>query len=78
MVHAAVNRDNLWLMETPQIFLSNLLIDAYTRVTQSGARVSDEVSAMELINHPVKLVANATTNLKITYPADIKQAIKLL
>ena len=78
MVHAAVNRDNLWLMETPQIFLSNLLIDAYTQVTQSGARVTDEVSAMELINHPVKLVANATTNLKITYPADIKQAIKLL
>jgi len=78
MVHSAVSRDNLWLMETPQFFSSNLLTDAYTQVAKSGARVTDEVSAMELINQPVKLVANTTANPKITYPADISQAIKLL
>ena len=78
MVSAAVSRDDLWLMETPQIFKASLLVKAYQQVLQSGARVTDEVSAMELIGQPVQLVANDSANPKITYPADIKQAEKFL
>jgi len=76
MVSESVSRDDLWLMETPQIFHSSLLIRAYEQVAKSGARVTDEVSAMELIDQPVKLVANDGVNPKITYPADIEQALK--
>ena len=78
MVNEAVSRDDLWLMETPQIFLSNLLNQAYTKITDSGISVTDEVSAMELINQPVRLVANLSANPKITYPTDIQQTEKLL
>lgn len=78
MVTAAVSRDDLWLMETPQIFKADLLVSAYKNVHQSGARVTDEVSAMELIEQPVYLVANASANPKITFPADIQQAEKYI
>ncbi|MBK1829763.1 2-C-methyl-D-erythritol 4-phosphate cytidylyltransferase [Verrucomicrobiaceae bacterium R5-34] len=78
MVSAAVSRDDLWLMETPQIFQAELLFKAYRQVQESGARVTDEVSAMELIGQPVKLVTNDSANPKITYPADIEQAQKHL
>lgn len=74
----SVCRDDLWLMETPQIFRADLLLKAYQQVAESGARVTDEVSAMELINQSVTLVANDTANPKITYPADIEQVQKLL
>lgn len=77
-VTEAVCRDNLWLMETPQIFRAELLARAYRQVQRSGARVTDEVSAMELIGQPVHLVANETANPKITYPPDIDQAERLL
>ena len=71
-------RDNLWLMETPQIFKAELLIEAYDLVQKNGQRVTDEVSAMELIQCPTRLVANEDPNLKITYPEDIALAEKMI
>lgn len=74
----SISRDNLWLMETPQIFKTNLLIDAYRVVHKKGERVTDEVSALELSGHPTYLVKNTTPNPKITYPQDIEQAEKMI
>ena len=74
----SVCRDNLWLMETPQIFKAELLTDAYRVVQLKGERVTDEVSAMELTGYFTTLVANAGPNPKITYPQDIDQAEKFI
>ena len=73
-VTESVCRDDLWLMETPQIFRADLLTDAYGVVQLKGERVTDEVSAMELIGHHTYLVSNPGPNPKITYPQDIEQA----
>jgi len=78
MVTEAVSRDDLWLMETPQIFRAELLLEAYRVVQLKGERVTDEVSAMELIGHPTYLVSNPGPNPKITYPQDIEQAERFL
>jgi 2-C-methyl-D-erythritol 4-phosphate cytidylyltransferase len=74
----SICRDHLWLMETPQIFRTDLLNQAYQLVQQNGQRVTDEVSAMELIEVHTHLVANREPNLKITYPEDIQLAEKLI
>lgn len=74
----ALCRDNLWLMETPQIFKANLLKKAYDIVHKNGERVTDEVSAMELIHHKTRVVANDRPNPKITYPEDIPLAEKMI
>ncbi|MCP5536271.1 MAG: 2-C-methyl-D-erythritol 4-phosphate cytidylyltransferase [Akkermansiaceae bacterium] len=74
----SVCRDNLWLMETPQIFQAKLLADAYSVVQLKGERVTDEVSAMELIGHHTYLVSNSSPNPKITYPQDIALAERFL
>lgn len=73
-VTAAVDREHLWLMETPQIFQHELLTQAYHTVLAQGTRVTDEVSALELIGYPTHLVSNPSPNPKITYPHDIVQA----
>ena len=76
VVVAAVDRDNLWAMETPQIFKRELLQKAYEAVESSGSLVTDEVSALELIGVATHLVENNTPNIKITFPQDIQLAEK--
>ncbi len=71
---ASVDRENLWAMETPQVFLAPLLLQAYQHVSKHKLLVTDEVSALEAIGVPTKLVHNTTENLKITFPEDIASA----
>lgn len=74
----AVSRENLWFMETPQIFEIPLLTDAYADVTARGLTVTDEVSALEAVGVAVKFVESTCPNLKITTPADLLLAEALL
>lgn len=68
----SISRENLWAMETPQIFRSDLLKAAYKNIEVAGTLVTDEVSALELIGTQTYLVENHTPNLKITYPQDLE------
>ena len=74
----SVSRDQLWFMETPQIFDTALLRRAYAAVREKGLIVTDEVSAVEAIGVPTKLVNSPAPNPKITVPADIMLAAALL
>ena len=70
-VVGTVSRDHLWGMQTPQIFKLELLHEAYKAVLERGDLVTDEVSALEAIGHPVKLVENPEPNFKLTVPGDL-------
>lgn len=74
----AVSREQLWFMETPQVFDLQLLRDAYTNVTLHRLEVTDEVSAMQAAGLRVKFVESTSPNLKITTPADLQLAEALL
>ena len=75
---ASVGRDNLWRMETPQIFETALLREAYAAVAARDLTITDEVSAIQKIGKPVRLVESLHPNPKITRPADIILATALL
>jgi len=74
MVGGSVDRTGLWAMQTPQIFSNGLIREAYARVLEAGALVTDEVSAVEFLGRPVALYHNADWNLKITFPRDVALA----
>jgi len=74
----SVDRELLWFMETPQIFHKSLLQQACTAVVEGGLVTTDEVSALQAIGHPVKFVASAAPNPKITHPSDLALAEALL
>lgn len=67
----SVSRDNLWVMETPQVFSKGLIEQAYQSVTSSDSQITDEVSALQLLNQGTTLVENFTPNPKITIKADL-------
>jgi 2-C-methyl-D-erythritol 4-phosphate cytidylyltransferase len=74
----AVSRDNLWCMETPQVFETTLLREAYQNVAARGLAVTDEVSAVRQSGVKVKFIESTHPNLKITTPADLALAAALM
>jgi 2-C-methyl-D-erythritol 4-phosphate cytidylyltransferase len=73
-----VSRENLWCMETPQIFEVSLLREAYQYVADSDLTVTDEVSAVQALGVKVKFIESRHPNLKITTPADLTLADALV
>jgi 2-C-methyl-D-erythritol 4-phosphate cytidylyltransferase len=73
-VAATEPRDGLWQAQTPQMFRYARLLEALTHC----AEVTDEAGAIEALGLKPKLVRSDTTNLKVTYPADLSLAAMIL
>jgi 2-C-methyl-D-erythritol 4-phosphate cytidylyltransferase len=74
----SIDRTHAWIMETPQVFQHELLLRAYRHVIEHSLLVTDEVSAVQALGHPVHTVVNDHPNGKITYPSDLQLAEKWL
>ena len=78
MVTGGVARENLYAMQTPQIFARDLIEKAYAAVAANTVAVTDEVSAVELVGAKVVVLPNEEWNVKITYPRDLLLAQAVL
>lgn len=73
-------RSLVWTIQTPQVFDTVLITEAYGRLREQYLRsgevpVTDDASVVELYTDtPVKLVEGSYQNIKITTPEDIKVA----
>ena len=63
-----INRDEIYLAQTPQMFRYGILTNALLNVDLD--KITDEASAIEQLNYPIKLVLGSSNNIKITYPKD--------
>lgn len=73
-VTGSVDREGLWAMQTPQIFLGGILEHAYTQVLRANQVITDEVSAVQKLGVSVALYDNPEVNFKITLPRDLDLA----
>jgi 2-C-methyl-D-erythritol 4-phosphate cytidylyltransferase len=73
-VAATEPRDGLWQAQTPQMFRYARLNEALEQCRE----VTDEAGAIEALGLAPKLVRADTTNLKVTYPADLALAAMIL
>ncbi len=78
MVSESVDRQNLWAMQTPQIFSSGLILQAYAALMAHNEMVTDEVSAIQKIGKRVALLKNDDYNFKITFPRDLPLAEQVM
>jgi 2-C-methyl-D-erythritol 4-phosphate cytidylyltransferase len=74
LVVGSVDRQQLYAMQTPQIFERKIIEDAYRDVYAKNSSVTDEVSAVERLGHKIALILNDDFNFKITYPRDLPVA----
>ncbi len=73
----SINRNNVWLVQTPQVFEGNLLLKAY-KSTSANKVFTDDASVVEHSGHPITMIQGDSRNLKITYPQDLTIAELLL
>lgn len=85
-VTATVDRSQLWLAATPQMFRYGLLCRALDAARAQGLEATDEAAAVEAwlagqgaqAPGAIRLVPCSLSNLKITYPQDLPLAALLL
>jgi len=78
VVTGAIDRQNIFAMQTPQIFRRELLSQAYEQVKGDSVTVTDEVSAIEHAGRKVVIVPAEDHNFKITYASDLLLAEAIL
>jgi 2-C-methyl-D-erythritol 4-phosphate cytidylyltransferase len=74
LVTRTIDRAQLWTVQTPQIFRTQLLRDAYRGALATGAVFTDDTAVVEAMGHPVRIVLYHGINLKVTTPMDWKIA----
>lgn len=77
-VGGSINRENVFAMQTPQIFRRQLLVYAYESVVQQSLEITDEVSAVETAGGRVAIVPAKEQNIKLTFASDIPLAEMIL
>ena len=78
MITESVERTGLWAMQTPQIFSSGLILQAYAALMAKHEMVTDEVSAVQKLGKKIVLLKNDDWNFKITFPHDLELAEHVL
>jgi 2-C-methyl-D-erythritol 4-phosphate cytidylyltransferase len=68
-VKQTLNRENLWEIQTPQVFRKDLILKAYKRFGRG--EVTDDASLVEKSGAKVKIVKGSYANIKITTPEDL-------
>lgn len=77
-VTRTLDRRTLWEMQTPQVIKPDLLRKGFELVNREGLEVTDDVSIVEHLKHPVYITEGSYTNIKITTPDDLLLAERIL
>lgn len=70
-INGTVQRDSIWLAQTPQAFTYSLIMKAHELAREDGFYGTDDASLVEYIGHPVKMVTGNKYNIKITTRDDL-------
>ncbi|MBA7629645.1 2-C-methyl-D-erythritol 4-phosphate cytidylyltransferase [subsurface metagenome] len=71
IVHQTPPRQNLWAVQTPQVFRYPIIAEAYGK---AKGEVTDDASLVEQLGYRVKLYMGSYDNIKITTPDDLALA----
>lgn len=65
------NRSSLWEVQTPQVIRLDLLKEGFAYAQQHQLTLTDDVSLIELLSKPVKVVEGSYSNIKVTTSEDL-------
>jgi 2-C-methyl-D-erythritol 4-phosphate cytidylyltransferase len=75
LVEETPPRDRLWVVQTPQVFRYDLLVDAHRRVRED---MTDDASMVERLGNRVRVFRGSSSNLKVTTRGDLVLAEAVL
>jgi len=74
--HETADRNNIRIIQTPQTFLTNIILPAFEKGYQ--ASFTDEATVVEAGGKEIFLIEGEHQNIKITRPIDLLIAEKIL
>ena len=74
LITATIPRERIVLAQTPQVFRTKLLKQAFAKALADQISASDEAGLVERLGHDVHVVHGTESNIKITKPADMELA----
>lgn len=66
-----VDRENLWLMQTPQVFDTDIYHTALSNAQKLGISATDDCAVVTAAGFKVVLCETSSANIKLTYPEDM-------
>jgi len=69
-----LQREALWLAQTPQVFEINLIKKAHEMAKQEEFKGTDDAALVERLGKAVKIIPGSRHNIKITDPEDLDLA----
>ena len=77
-ISRTVDRAELYLAQTPQVFSRHILEDAFRVAGEHRGNFTDDAALVEAAGHPVTIVEGWPENIKITTAGDLRIAEALL
>lgn len=77
-ITATVERNGTYLIQTPQVFDRELLINAHEEAKEDGFSATDDCAVMERMGIKIKVSEGSYENIKLTTPEDIFTAERIL
>ena len=71
VIQETLKREELWQIQTPQIFRYDWLVDAHQQALKECWDVTDDAALIERMGYPVSVVEGSCFNIKITRPDDL-------
>lgn len=70
VIQSTLDREGLWLAQTPQVFRIGLLVEAHQKGEKDGVEATDDAFLVERLGYRVWVVPGSLENIKITKPED--------
>ena len=70
IVKKTIDREKVWLVQTPQVFNKNKLIKSIKNAEEKNINATDESFLMEKMGYKIKLIKGDSNNIKITFNRD--------
>ncbi|KUF28997.1 MULTISPECIES: 2-C-methyl-D-erythritol 4-phosphate cytidylyltransferase [Lysinibacillus] len=71
IIEETVDRDSLWMIQTPQAFQFDLIVEAEDVAEKVGFLGTDEAMLVERLGHAVHIVESSYENVKMTTQDDL-------
>lgn len=71
LVVKTYDRNQVWLIQTPQVFPHPVILEAHERAFWEGWEATDDGALVERMGVPVRVVEGSERNIKITTPNDL-------
>jgi 2-C-methyl-D-erythritol 4-phosphate cytidylyltransferase len=74
VVRETLPRDEIWLVQTPQVFKKPIIVDAYEKAAAAGWDGTDDASLVERMGVVVSIAEGERSNIKVTTKEDLEWA----